>query len=134
MKKLLLVLLLLPLVITVKAQQVNKPTDSLSGQSPNIKQETAPEPPGGTAAFAKYLKKYANREYNNAQTGKVTVSFVVESDGSLTGYKITHALNAEADGIAIEVLKDNNQKWKPAIQKGQPVSMPFTIVVPFGTD
>jgi len=134
MKKLLSVFLLLLFVIMVKAKQVNKAEDNLLGQSQNIQQDTAPEPPGGNDAFAKYMKKYVNRDYNNAQTGKVTVSFVVEKDGSLTGYKITQSLNAEADEIAIRVLKDNTQKWKPAIQKGQPVSMSYSVVVPFGTN
>jgi TonB family protein len=115
-----------------KAQQTNKPTDAVSGQSTNINQETAPEPPGGIDVLMKYMKKLDNREYNGAETGKVTLNFVVEKDGSLTNYKIVHSLNKEADDIAIEVLKDYNQKWKPAMQNGQPVSVQYTIEAPFG--
>ncbi len=128
-----LVLLLLALALTVKAHQTNKPMDAtvLSAFQIN-QQDTAPEPPGGIDVLNKYMKKYTNHQYNNDQAGKVTLSFVVEKDGTLSGYKIVQSLNKEADGIAIQVLKDYNQKWKPAMQNGQPVSAPYTIVVPFG--
>ncbi len=114
-----------------KAQQNNKPTDAVSQ---NTNQQSTPEPTGGIDALMKYMKKIDNREYNGAQTGKVTLSFVVEKDGSLTGYKVVHSLNTEADAIAIQVLKDYNQKWKPATQNGQPVSAQYTIEAPFGVD
>lgn len=134
MKKPLIVILLLSFVITAKAQQNDKSTSTVSVQTPNINQESAPEPSGGLTVFMKYMKKIANREYNGAQTGKVTLSFVVEKDGSLTDYKIAHSLNNEADGIAIQVLKDYDKKWKPAMQHGQPVNMEYTILVPFGVN
>jgi TonB family protein len=134
MRKPVLVLLLLSFIITAKAQQNNKSTDATPAQSQSANQETTPEPPGGIDAFMKYMKKYTNHQYNSSETGKVTLSFVVEKDGSLTQYKIVKSLNTEADGIAIQVLKDYNQKWKPAIQNGQPVSVLYTISVPFGRD
>ncbi|SDS42360.1 protein TonB [Mucilaginibacter mallensis] len=124
--------MLLSFVITAKAQQNNKPTDSAARQSQNTNQETVPEPPGGIGVFMKYMIKYTNHQYNSSETGKVTLSFVVEKDGSLTEPKIVHSLNTEADGIAIQVLKDHNQKWKPAMQNGQPVRALYTISVPFG--
>jgi hypothetical protein len=132
MRKPLLVLLLLSFVITAKAQQTNSPTDAATKQSQNTNQETEPVPPGGIAVFMKYMKKLDNRDYNGSQTGKVTLSFVVEKDGSLTGYKVVHSLNKEADGIAIQVLKEYDQKWKPAMQNGQPVRVQYTILAPFG--
>jgi len=134
MRKPLLVLLLLSFIITAKAQQTNKPTGDVAGQSQNANQETVPEPPGGLDVFMKYVKKYANHQYNNDEAGKVTVSFIVEKNGSLTDYKIVHSLNTEADGIAIQALKDYTQKWKPAMQNGQPVRVQYTISVPFGRD
>jgi len=134
MRKSLLVLQLLSVVITAKAQQNNKSTDAISGQSQNTNQEITPEPQGGLDVFMKYMKKFANHQYNDAETGKVTLSFVVEKDGSLTSYKIVHSLNTEADAIAIQVLKDYNKKWTPAMQNGQPVSVLYTISVPFGGD
>jgi len=131
MRKPLLILLLLSLVITVKAQQNNNKTADTQVVQP---QETKPEPPGGIDAFNKYMKRFANRDYNNADAGTVTLSFVVEKDGSLTGAKIVKSFNKEADGIAINVLKDYDKKWKPATQNGQPESVPYTVVVPFGKD
>ncbi|WP_419789133.1 energy transducer TonB [Mucilaginibacter sp. X5P1] len=126
--------MLLSFVITAKAQQNNKPTDSAAGQSQNTNQETAPEPPGGIGVFMKYMIKYTNHQYNSSEAGKVTLNFVVEKDGSLIEPKIVKSLNTEADGIAIQVLKDYNQKWKPAIQNGQPVRVLYTISVPFGKE
>ena len=132
MRKQILVLLLLSSVITVKAKQNVKPTAIQTGQLQNTQQDAKPEPVGGNDAFAKYMKRYVNHWYNNDQTGTVTLSFVVEKDGSITGYKIVHSLNAEADGITIQAAKDFSQKWKPAMQNGQPISAPYTITVPFG--
>jgi TonB family protein len=134
MRKPLLVFLLLSFIITAKAQQNIKPADAAPAQSQNTNQNTTPEPPGGIDVFMKYMKKYTNHQYNSSETGKVTLSFVVEKDGSLTNYKVVHSLNTEADGIAIQVLKDYTKKWKPATQNGQPVSAPYTIAVPFGVD
>jgi TonB family protein len=119
-------------MVTAKAHQPNKPVNTPSGQTQNTLQETKPEPPGGMEVFNKYMRKYTDRDYNNADAGTVTVSFVVEKDGSLSGYKITHSLNKEADGIAIDVLKDYKQKWKPATLNGQPVSAPFNLDIHFG--
>lgn len=133
MRKFLLVFLLLSFVITAKAQQNNK-TANNPGNPQNANQQTLPQPPGGIDALMKYMTKYANHQYNSADAGKVTLSFVVEKDGNLTGYKVTHSLNAEADGIAIQVLKGYNKTWKPAMKNGQPVSVPYTISVPFGKD
>ncbi len=126
--------MLLSVVITAKAQQNNKPTDTAPGQSQTTNQETIPEPPGGIGVFMKYMIKYTNHQYNSSDAGKVTLSFVVEKDGSLTEPKIVHSLNTEADGITIQVLKDYNQKWKPAMQNGQPVRVLYTISVPFGKE
>ena len=134
MRKPLLVLLLLSVIITAKAQQNNKPTDTAPGQSQNTNQETTPEPPGGIGVFMKYMIKYTNHQYNNSDAGKVTLSFIVEKDGSLAEPKIVKSLNTEADGIAIQVLKDYNQKWKPAMQNGQPVRVLYTVSVPFGKE
>jgi protein TonB len=132
MRRPLLVLLLLSLVLTVKAQQDDKPASAQLATYQNTNEETAALPPGGMDVFMKYVKKNANREYNNADTGKVTLSFVVEKDGSLAGYKIIKSLNKEADGVAIEVLQEYDKKWKPAMQNGQPATALYTIVVPFG--
>jgi len=134
MRKPMLVLLLLSFVITAKAQQTNKPIDTIAKQSQSTNQETVPEPPGGIGVFMKYMIKYTNHQYNSSDAGKVTLSFVVEKDGSLTEPKIVRSLNTEADGITIQVLKDYNQKWKPATQNGQAVRVLYTVSVPFGKE
>ena len=115
-----------------KAHQDNKPADVVPGKSQNTNQESTPEPPGGIDVFMKYMNKYTNHQYNSAETGKVTLIFTVKKDGSLADYKVVHSLNTEADGIAMQVLKDYNKKWKPAMQNGQPVDAPYTISVQFG--
>jgi TonB family protein len=132
MRKPFLTILMLSLVITAKANQTNKPADLVSVTAPNNQQQVAPEPAGGIDVFNRYMKKYTNHQYNNDQAGTVTLSFIVQKDGSLAGYKIVHSLNKEADDLTLQVLKDYNQKWKPAMQNGQPVDAPYTITVPFG--
>lgn len=113
------------------AQQVVK-QDSLSKlESNNASFGGAgidPRFPGGEDALKTYLNKNLHAITN--VKGRVMASFVVEKDGSLTGFKVLRSLGKEADKEAIRVLKAM-PKWQPAIQSGHVVSVAYAMPVDF---
>lgn len=95
--------------------------------------EDMPEFPGGTAGLLEYLR--ANIQYpagckaNNIQ-GRVLISFVVEKDGSIVEPEVVKSVDEELDAEALRVVR-NMPKWKPGMQRGNPVRVKYTVPVNF---
>ncbi len=94
--------------------------------------EKGPEFPGGPEAWSKFLNRHlqtpADLEAGEKKT--VLISFLVDADGSVTGFKVVRSGGNAFDNEVIRVLK-KMPKWKPAIQNGHPVVVPFTQPVTF---
>lgn len=94
--------------------------------------EKGPEFPGGPEAWSKFLNRHlqtpADLEAGEKKT--VLISFLVDADGSVTGFKVVQSGGNAFDNEVIRVLK-KMPKWKPAIQNGHPVVVPFTQPVTF---
>lgn len=95
--------------------------------------EEIPEFPGGQAAMMKWLSKNINYPpigaENNIQ-GRVMVSFVVEPNGSISNVKIVRGIDPNLDKEAMRVVSIM-PKWKPGMQKGEPVRARCTLPVQF---
>jgi len=95
--------------------------------------EVMPEPVGGAAAWAKFLQKNlrfpAVAQEQNV-SGRVTLSFIIEKDGSLSNIKVEHGAGYGFDEEALRVLK-LAKAWKPGIQNGQPVRVRYNIPINF---
>ncbi|MCW4470458.1 energy transducer TonB [Flavobacterium sp. MFBS3-15] len=90
--------------------------------------------PGGMEAFYEQVgRRYRVPELDMSRTFKVYVSFIVETDGTMSDIKVArdpgHGLGAEA----IRVLKSIKTKWTPGKKKGKSVrtaySLPITVNV-----
>jgi len=94
--------------------------------------ERAPEFPGGRQAWANFLNRHLQTPDDLASGEKkvVLISFLVDTDGTVTGFKVVQSGGQAFDNEVIRVLK-KMPKWKPAIQNGHPVSVPFTQPVTF---
>lgn len=95
--------------------------------------EEMPEYPGGMAECLKFLGqniKYPVEAQQKGIQGKVIVRFVVEKDGSISNPMVVRGISPHLDGEAIRVVSIM-PKWKPGIQKGQPVRVQFTIPITF---
>lgn len=93
--------------------------------------EVQPQPPGGMAAFLKYVGQtyqYPAQAEAQGATGRVILTFVVERDGSLTDIKIVRDLKYGTGEEAVRVLKAA-KKWSPGIQNGRPVRVQFTLPI-----
>ncbi|MDP1811744.1 MAG: hypothetical protein Q8K66_10120 [Sediminibacterium sp.] len=93
--------------------------------------------PGGLPAWTNYLERNLNRDLpveNGAPPGKytVTVSFLVDTDGSVFDVKAENDPGYGTGDEAVRVIKEG-PNWKPAVQYGRNViyrhkqSITFTV-------
>jgi len=95
--------------------------------------EDQPTPPGGMAAFYKFVgksMKYPNQARRMGIEGRVFVQFVVDKDGSLTEIKAVKGIGAGCDEEAVRVL-NTAPKWKPGKQRGRPVKVRMILPITF---
>lgn len=97
-----------------------------------ISVERQPEFPGGMQAWIAFLSRHLQTP-DNLEPGErkaVLVSFVVDKDGSVTGFRVVQSGGRRFDDEVIRVLR-KMPKWKPAIQNGHPVALSYTQPVTF---
>jgi periplasmic protein TonB len=100
------------------------------------KVEIMPEPPGGLAAFYKYIA--ANIQVPvSVRTlgieGKVYMKFVIDSDGSITNVSVMKGVLGcpDCDEEAKRLIESYPQKWKPGTLNGEPVRVYYNLAVGF---
>nr|WP_298630850.1 energy transducer TonB [uncultured Porphyromonas sp.] len=127
----------------VRTKKTPAPTNSsLAISSPRIEPEPdhiyeyleeMPEFPGGQAAMMEWLSKNINyppiAAENNIQ-GRVMVSFVVETDGSLSNVRVVRGVDPNLDREAMRLVS-MMPKWKPGMQDGKRARARFTLPVQF---
>jgi len=106
-------------------------------QEPNTKQdfkaiEKEPEFPGGQEAWINFLRKNLSspEDLQEGEKKTVQVRFIVDKDGTVTGFQIVQSAGKSFDNEVIRVLK-KMPKWKPAIQNGLAVERSYTQPVSF---
>ena len=92
---------------------------------------TYPSFPGGQEAMLQFLKE--NLLWPDVEAdvqGRVIVTFVVETDGSLTDFKVVKGLDPAFDKEALRVVK-SMPKWIPGTENGQPIRVRYSVPVTF---
>ncbi len=95
--------------------------------------EQLPEFPGGASAFMKWITehlKYPKSAQNSKIKGKVVVSFIVDTEGSVTKLKLEHSDNRQL-GLAVMRVMGTMPKWKPGIENGKPCSTMVAVPINF---
>lgn len=95
--------------------------------------EEMPSFPGGQGALMSYLAsniKYPVVAQENGVQGRVTVSFVVERDGSISDVRVARSVDPSLDREAQRVVK-SMPRWKPGKQNGSAVRVKYTVPVVF---
>ena len=99
--------------------------------------EQMPEyPDGGMAGLMEYFKKnmrYPEAAKEAGMQGRVTVQFIVNKDGSISGAKVLRSVEPDFDAEAIRLV-NAMPKWKPGMQDGKPVAVKYTVPVKFMLD
>jgi TonB family protein len=95
--------------------------------------EAMPTYPGGQEAMTKYLAeniKYPEEAKKHGIQGTVFITYVVETDGSVTNVKVLRGINIKCDEEAVRVVS-SMPKWNPGKQKGVPVRVQFNLPINF---
>ncbi|MBM6993713.1 MAG: energy transducer TonB [Prevotella sp.] len=95
--------------------------------------EQLPEFPGGMVEFMKWLTRnlhYPNLALQQKIEGKVVVSFIVNTDGTIANPKVEKSANPLLDNEALRVIR-MMPRWKPGIMDEKPCRTMFAIPVNF---
>jgi len=95
--------------------------------------EKDPQFPGGMAAMMAFLNsniKYPVVAQENGIFGRVTLSFVVNVDGSIVDIEVVRGVDPSLDKEAMRVV-GTMPRWSPGEQRGRPVRVKFTLPVQF---
>ena len=95
--------------------------------------EEYPEFSGGEDSLAAFIKKnlkYPKFAEENGIQGRVTLSFIVEKDGSITNIEVMRSPAEELSQEAIRIVK-SMPNWKPGKKGGEIVSGKYILPVTF---
>ncbi len=96
--------------------------------------EEMPEyPDGGMTGLMQFLSKnikYPAIAQENGVQGRVSVQFVVNTDGSIVNATVVRGVDPYLDKEALRVV-NAMPKWKPGKQRGKPVRVKYTVPVMF---
>lgn len=83
--------------------------------------------------FRNWVQKdlvYPTLAAENGIQGTVTLSFVVERDGSVSNVKVLRGRDKELDALAVKKVS-SSPKWSPGKNRGKPVRVTFNLPVLF---
>ncbi len=118
---------------TVTSEPTEKPITETVEERVFVDYETSAEFPGGAEAMYKWIAdhiKYPEECKAKGIQGRVTLSFVIEVDGSVTNVK---ALRSPDDRLSQEAIRvvSAMPKWKPATQMDKPVRCNYRLPITF---
>lgn len=122
-----------PLQIVDLESAPSEGEDYVDDGQPFVLVEEQPQFPGGESALMAFIRK--NLRYpafaaeNNIQ-GRVTVSFVVERDGSIAQIEVMRSPAEELSKESIRVVQ-TMPKWKPGKQRGKAVRVKYVLPITF---
>ena len=127
MKKLLLIAMVL-FVTQISLAQAPMSTVSKSAAIPFETVENQPIFPGGNNEFMKFVGKNFRVPEVEDLKGVLKVTFVIETNGSISDIKI---INDLGHGTAEEIKRvlSLSPKWTPGDQEGKPARVLFTLPV-----
>ncbi len=94
-----------------------------------------PEFPGGINKFYTYVgNNFEKPELDSEMAIRVSVSFVIEKDGSMTDIRVIKDPGYGLGAEAIRVLKSLKTKWSPGILDGKPVRTSYNLPITIQTN
>ena len=90
--------------------------------------DKAPEYPGGLAECVGFININIDREKCEGKEGRVILSMVVNSDGSLSDIELLRGVSRAVDKEIVRIVK-KMPKWNPGTLNGQPVRVKITLPV-----
>lgn len=120
--------------VAIAESETQLPAESAKKESDKIPDEPA-EYPGGMNQLMRDLSlniKYPEEALRQNMQGKVTLRFVVDTNGKISNISVLKSQGELLDNAAIKALK-GVKDFKPASINGKPVSVYYVIPVEFKT-
>ena len=115
-------------------QNIEVVEEAAEDDAPFIIAEEMPKFQGGDLMkFRSWVQgklKYPQIAQENGISGKVTLTFVIERDGSLTNIQVMQSPDRSLADEAVRVLQ-SSPKWTPGKQRNSPVRVRYTLPVEF---
>ncbi len=92
-----------------------------------------PSFPGGDCKMTTYVnseRHYPEAAYKNRVQGRVTCSFIVNPDGSISHVQVVRGVEASLNAEAIRILS-NMPEWIPGKMGSHAVPVRLTYTIPF---
>ena len=115
-------------------QNIEVVEEVVEDDAPFIIAEEMPKFQGGDLMkFRSWVQgklKYPQIAQENGISGKVTLTFVIERDGTLTNIQVMQSPDRSLADEAVRVLQ-SSPKWTPGKQRNAPVRVRYTLPVEF---
>lgn len=85
----------------------------------------------GLAQFLNQNLSYPVSAQKAGAQGRVFVSFVVCTDGTLCDYEVLKGVQSDLDREAVQVVQKMSGKWTPGVQRGQKVRVKYNLPINF---
>ena len=85
----------------------------------------------GLGQFLMQTLRYPADAQRARAQGRVFVSFVVCTDGTLCDYEVKQSVHPDLDREAVRVVKAMSGNWKPGVQRGQKVRTTYNLPINF---
>jgi protein TonB len=88
---------------------------------------------GDINKFREWVMKrtnYPQAAVDNRIQGKVYITFIVETDGTVSNVTIVKGVHPLIDNEAIRTIQ-SSPKWSPGLQRGQPVRVRYSMALSF---
>lgn len=95
--------------------------------------EIKPAFPGGDSKLVEYInskRKYPKTAYTKGIQGRVTCSFIINKDGSVSNIAILKSVEETLNSEAVRIFREM-PNWTPGQHKGTPVPVRVIRSVPF---
>ncbi|MDL2208796.1 M56 family metallopeptidase [Parabacteroides sp. OttesenSCG-928-O15] len=111
--------------VVEEKEEVNKQVFTVVEQMPRFQE--------GDASLLDYIHnntRYPQDAIEKGMEGRVVVSFIVESNGSISGAEVVQGVFSSLDAEAVRVI-NNMPKWEPGRQRGKAVRVKYTMPISF---
>ncbi|MDD2279951.1 MAG: M56 family metallopeptidase [Bacteroidales bacterium] len=121
---------------TVALEEKNTPLN----EEVFIQVENMPKFKGDNSKEQTVFRNYINENLiypkiasENGIAGKVFVSFIIETDGTVSTVKVVRGVDPSLDKESIRVV-ESSPKWEPGTQKGKNVRVHYTMPITFSLE
>jgi TonB family protein len=104
------------------------------GGTDKVKLDQPPLYLDGTAAIYDFISwnlKYPVKAQENGVSGKVEITFTIDSEGKTSNHRVTRGIGSGCDEEALRVVKLLPDNWLPGVFEGNPVTVEYVLPITY---